>query len=273
MGVVRICRRLKGRVFLLSASKLKNLGGCLFLAGWVFLGSYAGQPFWAGRHVLNADPKMQTALLSTDLPGGSDFAFHQKSKTGDVPKLLPLSLDAAQGEVVVLIKNWNSQYDTRWSPGLMEMEDQRLTYASGERASARRTKSGNPTRTVLSIPWGGRYEERIYDLDPNKSYLLLLPQNTGWRGEIFSVEIRQGKTESHFYFVVIGFVSMIFGLLLIHSQRKSGLAALDQVKLARTYQKMGRTTEARDVLAWAMETHPNRSAEIRKILANMESLR
>lgn len=258
---------------MLSASILKSLGSCLFLAGWVLIAGHASQPFWAGRHVLNADPQTKEALLSTELPGGADFAFHQKSKTGDVPKLLPLNLDAGQGAVVVLTKNWSSQYDTRWSPGLMQLGEQRLTYAAGERVSTRRTKSGSPTSTFMRIPWGGSYEERVYDLAPNKSYLLLLPQNSGRLGENYSVEIRQLKTENHFFFLVVGFVSLISSVLLLYSQRKSGLAALDPIKLARTYQMQGRTIEARDVLMRALKTHPNRSVEIRQALADMASLR
>lgn len=252
---------------MVSASILKSLGSCLFLAGWVLIAGHASQPFWAGRHVLNADPQMKEALLSTELPGGADFAFHQKSKTGDVPKLLPLNLDARQGAVVVLTKNWSSQYDTRWSPGLMQLGEQRLTYAAGERVSRRRTN------TFMRIPWGGSYEERVYDLAPNKSYLLLLPQNALRLGESYSVEIRQRKTENHFFFLLAGFVSLISSLLLLHSQRKSGLAALDPIKLARTYQSQGRITEAKDVLVRALETHPNRSVEIRQVLADMASLR
>jgi hypothetical protein len=257
---------------LVSTYILKSLGTCLFLAGWVFIAGHVSQPFWAGRHVLNADAQTKEAVLSTNLPGGTEFAFHQKSKTGDVPKLLPLRLDAGQGAVVVLIKNWSSQYDTRWSPGLMQLDEQRLIYAAGERVFTRRTKSGNPTRTFLRNPWGGMYEERVYDLVPNQSYLLLLPQNSNRLGENYSVEIRQRKTENHFFFLIVGFVSLISSFLLLYSQRKSRLAALDPVKLARTYQSQGRTTEAKDVLVQALKTHPNRSVEIRQVLTDMTYL-
>jgi hypothetical protein len=257
---------------LLSASVLKSLGFCLFLAGWTLIAGHASQPFWVGQHIVYADPQTKEALLSTDFPGGTDFAFHQKSKTGDVPKLLPLNLDTVQGAVVVLIKNWSWKYDTRWAPGVMQLNDVRLTYASGERVSTRRTKSGSPTSTFLRIPWGGSYEERVYDLAPNQSYYLLLPQNAGKLGESYSVEIRQRKNENHFLFLIAGCVSLISSLLLLYSQRKSGLAVLDPIKLARTYQSQGRITEAKDVLVRALETHPNRSVEIRRFLSNMASL-
>ena len=108
---------------------------------------------------------------------------------------------------------------------------------------------------------------------PGQPYLLLLPQHTGWRGDSYSVEIRQRKNEEHFYFLVAGFMSLISGLLLLISQRKSGLRALDPIKLARTYQHQGRTTEAKAVLMQAIKTHPNRSEEISRALTNLESLR
>jgi hypothetical protein len=154
----------------------------------------------------------------------------------------------------------------------MQLDEQRLIYAPGERASTRRTRSGNPTRTFMRIPWVGDYEERVYDLAPNQSYLLLLPHNSSRLGENYGVEIRQRKTENHFFFLIVGFASLISSLILLHYQRKSGLAALDPIKLARTYQSQGRTTEAKDALKRALKTHPNRSVEIRQVLDDMALL-
>ena len=209
----------------------------------------------------------------TEVPGGTDFAFHQTSKTGDVPKVLPLNLDSAQSAIVILIKNWHPQYDIRWGPTLMQQQALRLIYAPGERPPTRISRDRRPTRGVMSLPWGASYEERVFDLAPGQPYFLLLPQHIGWQRESYSVEIRQRKKEEHFYFLVAGFMSVISGLLLLFSQRKSGLRALDPIKLARTYQHQGRIAEAKAVLMQAIKTHPNRSEEIRRALTNLESLR
>ena len=258
---------------LVKSSKLQNLGASLVIAGFAFFVAQSIQTFWSGTHVLSADSSTPAALLVTEVPGGTEFAFHQTTKTGDVPKVLPLNLDVGKGAVVVLIKNWHPQYDTRWDPTLMQQQALRLTYATGERPPTRVNRSRRPTRTVMSLPWGGTYEERVFDLVPGQPYLLLLPQHVGWRGESYSVEIRQRKNEEHFYFLVAGFMSAISGLVLLFSQRKSGLRALDPIKLARTYQYQGRVSEAKAVLVQALKTHPNRSVELRQALTNLESLK
>ena len=258
---------------MVKSSNLQNLGGFLFIAGFAFIVAHLTQAFWSGTHVLSADASTQAALLATELPGGTEFAFHQTSKTGDAPKVLPLNLDSVQGAVVILTKNWHSQFDTRWSPTLMQQQALRLTYSPGERPPTRVSKSGGPSRTVIRLPWGGTYEERVFDLVPGQPYFLLLPQHIGWHGDSYSVEIRQRKNEEHFYFLVAGFMSAISGLLLLNSQRKSGLRALDPIKLARTHQYQGRITEAKAVLMQAIEMHPHRSEEISRALTNLESLR
>ena len=258
---------------MIKSSHLQNLGGFLFIAGFAFIAAYATQPFWSGIHVLSANSSTPAALLVTELPGGTEFAFHQTTKTGDVPKVLLLNLDAAQGAVVILTKNWRSQFDTRWSPTLMQQQALRLTYSPGERPPSRVSKYGSPTRTVIRSPFGSYYEERVFDLAPGQPYFLLLPQHIAYRGESYSVEIRQRKKEEHFYFLVAGFMSLISGLLLLISQRKSGLRALDPIKLARTYQHQGRIAEAKAVLMQAIKTHPHRSEEIRLALTNLESQR
>ena len=258
---------------LAKSSKLQNLGGFLFIAGFAFIVAHSTQAFWSATHVLSADSSTPAALLVTEVLGGTEFAFHQTSKTGDVPKVLPLNLDSAQGAVVILIKNWHPQYDTRWIPTLMQQQALRLTNSPGERRPTRVSKSGRPTRTVMRLPWGGTYEERVFDLVSGQPYFLLLPQHVGWHRDSYSVEIRQRKNEEHFYFLVAGFMSAISGLLLLNSQRKSGLRALDPIKLARTYQYQGRVSEAKAVLVQTLKTHPNRSVEIRRALTNLESLK
>jgi hypothetical protein len=253
--------------------KMKNIsqkvGELLFISGWILLLAHASQPFWSGDHVLRADSQSALATPITELMGGVDFAFHQKSKTGDVPKVMSLTTDANHGAFVLLIKNWTAEYDTRWSPGLMQHDGKRFLYALGERAPTRKTKSGSPTRKVASLPWA-RYEERVYDLDPGQAYFLLLPQHIGWNRDNYSIEIRQRKSGDHPFFLISGLIALGVSVLLLISSRKNGLTLLDPIKLARTYVAYGRTTEAKKVLQDALKKHPSRTVEIHKALAEME---
>jgi hypothetical protein len=248
----------------------QNVGGWLFISGWILLLAHASQPFWAGNQVLRADAQSALAAPITDLTGGADFAFHQKSKTGDVPKVMPLTTDANHGAIVLLIKNWTSEYDTRWSPGLMQHDGKRVLYALGERAPTRTDKYGRPSRNVVRHPWA-RYEERVYDLDPGQSYFLLLPQYIGWNRDNYSIEVRQRKSGDHSFFLVSGLIALGVSVLLLISSRKNGLALLDPIKLARTYVAYGRTAEAKKVLLDALKKQPNRTVEMHKALAELES--
>lgn len=268
MEAARICRQQKGEC-VSRGKRLTNIGGLLCLAGWLFILVHASQPFWSGKHILAISALGQDAVPITDFAGGADFAFHQKTKSGDVPKVIPLSLDASKGHIAIITKNWEPQYDMRWTPGLMTQDDKRFTYADGARA----VPSTNPprfSRRVANTPWG-TYRESIYDLRQNQRYFLLLPQNSAWRGDAYSIEIRQRASENHILFLLLGFICTVAGMLLMLSQRKSGLEELDPIKLARTYQAQGRMSDAFSVLERAIATKPHRSHAIRKALDELNS--
>jgi hypothetical protein len=248
----------------------QNLGRWLFVSGWVLLFAHVSQPFWSGNQVLRVDAQSVLAAPITDLTGGVDFAFHQKSKTGDVPKVMPLTADANQGALVLLIKDWTSDYDTRWSPGLMQHDGKRFIYALGERAPTRTTKYGAPSIKVANLPWA-RYEERVYELSPGQSYFLLLPQHIGWNRDHYSIEIRQRKSGDQLFFLISGLIALGISALLLISSRKNGLKLLDPIKLARTYVAYGRTAEAKKVLQDSLKKHPSRSLEIHKALAELDT--
>ncbi len=249
---------------------LTNLGSLLFLIGWLLILAHASQPFWSGKHVLTADASTKEAVLVTEIAGGKDFAFHQKTKSGDIPRAIPLNLDASKGHVVILTKDWDHQYDMRWNPQLMQHDDKRFIYAYGLRIVNPGSTTPRFSRRIANTPWG-TWREQIYDLGPDQSYFLLLPQNSTWRGDSYGIEIRQRPIENHFLFLLLGFASAICGVLLMHSQRKSGLEELDPIKLARTYQAQGRMSDASAVLEKALSAKPNRSHEIRKALDELYS--
>lgn len=254
-------------------SRKRNLelcGALLFLLGWLLILVHSTQSFWSGRNILHADTQTPAAIPITDLVGGSDFAFHQKSKSGDVPKVLPLNIDASQGAIVLLTKDWSDRYDMRWSPTLMQQDERRVTYAAGQRVLNPGAQPPRYIKRVISSPLGN-FKESIYDLAPDQQYLVLLPQNASWRGETYSVEVRQRSADNHFLFLFAAFASLISGLLLMLSQRRRGLDELDPIKLARTYQTQGRVDEAREALERGLTLYPNRSIKIRKAIASLEA--
>ncbi len=163
------------------------LGLALMLADLVYL------PLWGGELLVHSGPRDPRAVPVTSLPGGEQFAYHQKSKTGEIPLVLPLDIRTGDGPITVVTRNWSWQFDTRFGPGLMELTPGQLTYAMGKRERLRRTKKGGPADPDLNLyALGGRYvQQGLYDLQDSKTYYLLLPVSAGQRGDYYEVWVRR----------------------------------------------------------------------------------
>lgn len=148
---------------LLAARRCARAGVVVALLGLVLmLADLAYMPLWGGELVVHSGPRDSRAVPVTSLPGGEQFAHHQKSKTGEVPMVLPLDIHPGDGPIAVVTRDWSWQFDTRFGPGLMELTPERLTYAMGKRERLRRTKkAGRPTPTSTSMRWAAIMYNRV----------------------------------------------------------------------------------------------------------------
>lgn len=181
------------------------LGLALVLFDLVYL------PLWGGDLVAHSGPRDSRAVPVTSLPGGEQFAHHQKSKTGEVPLVLPLDIQPRDGPIAVVTRDWSWQFDTRFGPGLMELTPERLTYAMGKRERLRRSKKGGPVDPSLNL--GSHYvQQGLYDLQDGKAYYLLLPLSAGKQGDYYEVWVRRQVAEEPGRYLLWGFVLFAVGL-------------------------------------------------------------
>ncbi len=154
------------------------LGLALVLADLVYL------PLWGGELLVHSGPRDPRAVPVTSLPGGEQFAHHQKSKTGEIPFVLPLDIRPGDGPIAVVTRDWSWQFDTRFGPGLMELTLERLTYAMGSASACGAAKGGPADPNLNLYALGGHYvQQGLYDLQDGKAYYLLLPVSAGQRGD------------------------------------------------------------------------------------------
>ena len=184
------------------------LGLALVLVDLVYL------PLWGGELVLRSGPRDPRAVPVTSLPGGEQFAHHQKSKTGEIPLALPLDIRPGDGPIAVVTRDWSWQFDTRFGPGLMELTPERLTYAMGKRERLRRSKKGGPADPNLNLhALGGHYvQQGLYDLQDGKAYYLLLPVSTGQRGDYYEVWVRRHASDEPGKYLFWGMLLFAAGL-------------------------------------------------------------
>jgi len=185
------------------------LGLALVLTDFVYL------PLWGGELVVHAGPRDSRAVPVTSLPGGEEFAHHQKSKSGEIPLVLPLDIRPGDGPIAVVTRDWSWQFDNRFGPGLMELTPERFTYAMGKRERLRRNKKGGPADPNLNLHGlGGNYvQQGLYDLQDGKAYYLLLPVSAGQRGDYYEVWVRRQAAEQPGRYVLWGFVLFAVGLV------------------------------------------------------------
>lgn len=182
------------------------LGLALLLTDLVYL------PLWGGELVAQSGPRDPRAVPVTSLPGGEQFAYHQKSKTGEVPLVLPLDIHPGDGPIAVVTEDWSWQFDTRFGPGLMELTPERFTYAMWKRERLRRNKKGGPADPSLSL--GGHYvQQGLYDLQEGKAYYLLLPVSAGQRGDYYKVWVRRHAADEAGKYLLWGFLLFALGLV------------------------------------------------------------
>jgi hypothetical protein len=184
------------------------LGLALLLADLVYL------PLWGGELVVRSGPRDPRAVPVTSLSGGEQFAYHQKSKTGEIPLVLPLDIHPGDGPIAVVTRDWSWQFDTRFGPSLMELTPERLTYAMGKRERLRRTKKGGPADPNLNLhALGGSYvQQGLYDLQDGKAYYLLLPVSAGRRDDYYEVWVRRRAPDEAGKYLFWGFVLFATGL-------------------------------------------------------------
>jgi hypothetical protein len=192
-----------------AAGAVALLGLALLLTDFVYL------PLWGGELVAHSGPRDPRAVPVTSLPGGEQFAYHQKSKTGEIPLVLPLAIRPGDGPIAVVTRDWSWQFDTRFGPGLMELTPERFTYAMGKRERLWRTKKGGPADPNLNLHGlGGNYvQQGLYDLQDGKAYYLLLPVSAGQRGDYYEVWVRRQAAEEPGRYVLWGFVLFAVGLV------------------------------------------------------------
>ncbi len=184
------------------------LGMALLLVDLLYL------PLCSGTLVVHSGPRDPRAMPVTSLPGGEQFAYHQKSKTGEVPLVLPLDIRPGDGPIAVVTRDWSWQFDTRFGPSLMELTPERFTYASGQRERLRRTKKGGPANPDLNLhALGGHYvQQGLYDMQSGKSYYLLLPVSAGRPGDYYEVWVRRHAADEPGWYLLWGFVLFALGL-------------------------------------------------------------
>lgn len=196
------------RLYVRAGAAVALLGLALVLADLVYL------PLWGGELVVRSGPGDPRAVPVTRLPGGEQFAHHQKSKTGEIPLVLPLDIRPGDGPIAVVTRDWSWQFDMRFGPGLMELTPERLTYAMGKRERLRRSKKGGPADPNLNLhALGGNYvQQGLYDLQDGKAYYLLLPVSAGQRGDYYEVWVRRHAADEAGKYLLWGFVLFAAGL-------------------------------------------------------------
>jgi hypothetical protein len=217
----------------------------LFIFGWVFIIAYAFSPLWQGQRLLKFSALASVGAPITDFSGGSDFAFHQKSKQGDVPRVLALN----------------------------DLPKAQFLYASGEQTPSRIGYAGGkrvPSTHVMRLVWSGSLDERVYALQNDTRYFLLLPQNSALSVDGYSIELRSRKsgTEQPTRFLLFGFFSLLGGILILgkHSQ-----TTREPVPEAYAYARWKRFAQARQVLKHAIKQQPERRLEFEIALREVEA--
>jgi hypothetical protein len=176
----------------------------LILLAFASIIAYGTQPLWEGTLHSVARAASPEARLMTDFPGGLDFATHQKSKTGDTPRVLSLGPLPADRDLVLVLKDAAPTFDMRWSPTLMRYENNRFLYAN----ELKLAQSGSDeTRKrygySLGLPFGSTYKAKVFELAPNQDYYLLLPQNARWTGPPYEVSVRlRGDSFGHMFLFI-----------------------------------------------------------------------
>jgi len=174
-------------------------------------------PLWGGELVVHSGPRDPRAVPVTSLPGGEQFAHHQKSKTGEIPLVLPLAIRPGDGPIAVVTRDWSWQFDNRFGPGLMELTSERFTYAMWKRERLLRNKKGGPADPGLNLHGlGGNYvQQGLYDLQEGKAYYLLLPISAGKPGDYYEVWVRRQAAEEPGRRLLWGFVLFAVGLVTV----------------------------------------------------------
>jgi hypothetical protein len=218
-------------------------------------------------------------VLITDLPGGEDFAFHQKSKTGDVPRVLPLDHLQTQGYLVVLTWGWKHQMDMRWSPGLMQHDGRRFLYASGYQTPNRTVRVGRtrgPSTRVIDLPWIGELHERVYAVDPNAEYFVLLPQNSSVTPGAYSLQMRSRSNgvEQPVLLLLAGLACIFGGGAWLCLRRRASFSfnlplPADVVPAARAYAQQKRYARAHRLLTQAVDREPHRRTEFEALMRDI----
>ena len=181
----------------LSRLRLARVGAVMALSGLAVLCLMFLEGFFGGTLVLESGPHDPRAVPVTQLPDGEAFAFHQKSKGGNIPLVVRLDIQPGEGPITVVTRDWSHRFDSRFGPGLMELTSQRFTYAAGKRAHTGKPFKGVPTPASFNLHGlGGRYvREGVYDLAEGKTYYLLLPVDVGRHGDYYKVWVRRGRMD------------------------------------------------------------------------------
>lgn len=199
-----------------AARRLARAGGAVALLGLTLVfADFVYLPLWGGELVAHSGPRDPRAVPVTSLPGGEQFAHHQKSKTGEIPLVLPLVIRPGDGPIAIVTRDWSWQFDNRFGPGLMELTPERFTYAMWKRERLLRTKKGGPADPGLNLHGlGGNYvQQGLYDLQDGKAYYLLLPVSAGQRGDYYEVWVRRQAAEEPGRYLLWGFILFAAGLV------------------------------------------------------------
>jgi hypothetical protein len=246
----------------------------LFIFGWVFIIAYAFSPLWQGKRLLKFSALASVGAPITDFSGGSDFAFRQKSKQGDVPRVLALNDLPTAEFLIVLIWNYDLRIDNRWTPLLLQYDGRQFLYASGEQTPSRIGYAGGkrvPSTHVMRLAWSGSLDERVYALQNDTRYFLLLPQNSTLSADSYSIELRSRKSgaEQPTRFLLFGFFALLGGILILG---KHSRASREPVTDAYAYARWKRFAQARQVLKHAIKQQPERRLEFEIALREVEAL-
>ena len=261
----------------MNKSRWEKIGSSLFLLGWVLIIAYGMSPLWQGRQLLQISEPSQAGVLMTDLPGGEAFAFHQKSKQGDVPRVLALTDLPTNGFLVLLSWKYGWSVDTRWSPGLLQHDGKQFLYASGEQPPPRTGKASGqrvPTSHVMRLPWRGDLAERVYSINRDTRYFVLLPQNSTLGAQPYSIELRNRKTGAELptYLLLLGLATLFASALILIKNSRSARTNLDTVDAARVYIRWRRFAQARQILQEGLCKQPSRQAEFETVLHEIASM-
>jgi len=198
-----------------TARRFARAGGAVALLGLALVfADFVYLPLWGGELVAHSGPRDPRAVPVTSLPGGEQFAHHQKSKAGEVPLVLPLDIRPGDGPIAVVTRDWSWQFDNRFGPGLMEFTPERFTYAMWKRERLWRTKKGGPADPSLNLQGlGGNYvQQGLYDLQDGKTYYLLLPVSAGKQGDYYEVWVRRQAADEASKYLFWGFVLFAVGV-------------------------------------------------------------